>query len=312
MALHSFLGMQIGAPEPEPLAAGFAGLGLEGAGAHWGTASCPRQIEIVEHGYRQLVGMRIGCETEADLQAIGKRLADLGIPAERDAGRLCCLDPTGTWRITVEVAEPLALAESPARALNRPGDRARLAARTDALDAPRPPRRLGHVVVGSPDPLGTAKFFTEGIGFRVSDVVGGLLTFMRCSSDHHNLLVMPAPAPYLNHYAFEYDDIDAVGVAAAGVLAERPDAHVVGLGRHIVGSNVFWYLQDPAGTMFECFSDMDCIPDDDAWQPGTDWGFERFSVWGPKEPPPEFIIPKDMDAIAGAWEQARASKGSAS
>lgn len=302
MALHSFLGMEIGVPTPDDLAAFYAGIGLEGQGDRWGTADCPDQIKIVEHPYRQLLTMRVGCETEADLAALGGRLESLGIASERTAGRVSCLDPSGTWRIAVEVADPITLTPPPARVLNGPGERRRLMQRAEVVTEThaRPPRRLGHVVLGSPDPLGTAKFFMEGIGFRMSDLVAGMLTFMRCSTDHHNMLVMPSPVPYLNHYAFEHDDVDSVGDAAMRYLADNEDRHIVGLGRHVVGSNVYWYMSDPCGTMFEFFCDMDCIPDDDAWVPGTDWGLDRFSAWGPKEPPPEFIVPTDIDEIAKA------------
>jgi len=304
MALHSFLGMQIGAPAPHELADFYAEIGLEGADARWGTADCPDQIEIVEHPYRQLLTMRVGCDGEADLAALARRLESLGIAAERGPDHVACLDPSGTWRVRVEVTAPLTLAPRPERAINRPGERGRALDRAEAItaDAPRPPRRLGHVVLGSPDPLGTAKFFTDAMDFRVSDVVGGLLTFMRCSSDHHNLLVMPAPTPYLNHYALEHDDIDAVGQAARSYLTDHEERHIVGLGRHIVGSNVFWYMRDAAGTMFELFCDMDDIPDDDAWVPGTDWAIDGFSTWGPETPPPEFIVPPDIDELAKAHE----------
>jgi hypothetical protein len=310
MALHSFLGIQLGVPAPAELAAFYEGLGLVGGDARWGTADCPDQIEIVEHPYRQLLTMRIGCETEADLAALERRLDALGVSATRSAGRIACLDPSGTWRIQVEVAPRLELTPPPARMVNRPGERARSIARADAVTEAeaRPPRRLGHVVLGSPDPQGTAKFFMEGIGFRKSDVVGGMLTFMRCSTDHHNLLVMPAPVPYLNHYALEHDDVDAVGAAASRYLEGREERHIVGIGRHVVGSNVFWYMSDPCGTMFEFFCDMDDIPDDDAWVPGTDWGFDDFSAWGPKEPPPEFIVPADIDDLARAHEAMAGSR----
>ncbi len=304
MALHSFLGMQIGVPTPEDLATFYAGLGLEGRDARWGSADCPDQIEIVEHPYRQLRTLRVGCDAEADLDALRGRLRGLGIDSTQREGRVVCLDPTGTWRIQVEVAEPLTLSSPPERPLNRPGSRGRPNDRAEVVveSTPRPPRRLGHVVVGSPDPLGTAKFFMDGIGFRLSDVVGGLLTFMRCSSDHHNLLVMPAPCPYLNHYAFEHDDVDAVGAAARRYLEGQTERHVVGMGRHVVGSNVFWYMNDPTGTMFELFSDMDDIPDDEAWTPGTDWELGRFSSWGPPEPPPEFVVPADIEDIVKAHQ----------
>jgi hypothetical protein len=307
MALHRLLGMDIGVPAPETLAAAYAHIGLEGEGDRWGTADCPEQIRIVEAPYRQLRCLHIGCEDERDLAALGARLEGLGIAAQTAPGRMSCLDPSGHWQVAVEVAPPASLSAFPERVSNRPGERARRGARAEGAceTSPRPPRRLGHVVLGSPDPLGTAKFFLEGIGFRMSDQVAGLLTFMRCSSDHHNLLVQPAPVPYLNHYAFEYDDIDAVGAAARRYLDGCEERHVVGLGRHVVGSNVFWYVNDPCGTMVEFFSDMDDIPDDDAWTPRTDWTLDRFSAWGPKEPPHHFGFPPDLEAIGRAQEAER-------
>lgn len=303
MALHSFLGMLIGVPTPAELADFYAGIGLVGRNDRFGTADCPDQIEIVEHPYRQLLTMRLGCDGEEDLEALEGRLEGLGIGAQRGADHVTFLDPTGTWRVVVEVAEPIALAAPPARVANRPGERQRDTLRSESVTeaAPRPPRRLAHLVLGSPDPLGTAKFFLDGVGFRLSDQVAGIATFMRCSSDHHNLMIMPAPVPYLNHYAFELDDVDSIGAAARDYLEAREDRHVVGPGRHVVGSNVFWYMNDPCGNMFEFFCDMDDIPDDDAWVPGTDWGLDRFSTWGPKAPPPEFVIPADMDTIAAGW-----------
>jgi hypothetical protein len=304
MALHRFLGLEIGAPAPEELDACYQEMGLVGGAGRWGTADCPDQLTIVEAPYRQLRTMRIGCESEADLDALVARLGALGITSQRSAARVSCMDPSNTWEIAVEVAEPMALSPQPHRAENRPGERRRHGVRSEPVveAAPRPPRRLGHCVLGSPDPVGTAKFFLDGVGFRMSDQIMGVLTFMRCSTDHHNLLVQPAPVPYLNHYAFEFDDIDAVGAASCAYLAKHEERHVVGLGRHVVGSNVFWYMTDPAGTMMEFFCDMDDIPADESWTPRTDWEIAQFAKWGPMAPPPEFAIPADLDAIAKARE----------
>ncbi|MGH0037476.1 MAG: VOC family protein [Myxococcota bacterium] len=306
MALHRFIGIEIGAPAPDEIEQGYREIGLVGGDGRWGTEEVPDQIHLSEAPYRQLRSMRIGCEDEADLAALRQRLEALGIAAEAGSDRVACSDPSGHWQVIVEVAPPAPLRETPTRAHNRPGERARPGARADVVGEtrPRPPRRLGHVVLGSPDPVGVSRFFLEGIGFRLSDQVAGVLSFMRCSTDHHNLLVQPAPVPHLNHYAFEYDDTDAVGVAGTRYLAERPDRHVVGIGRHVVGSNVFWYVNDPCGTMMEFYSDMDDIPDDDAWEVRTDWDIE-FSRWGPPEPPPAFALPDDLEAIGRAQEAER-------
>ena len=97
-------------------------------------------------------------------------------------------------------------------------------------------------------------------------------------------------------------------LAGQAIVAEREDAGVVGVGRHFLGSNVFWYLKDPAGTMFELFSDIDQITDDEAWERDhcrRDWGGSDgpapVSVWGPKEPP-EFFTPADIAEIGAARE----------
>ena len=112
-----------------------------------------------------------------------------------------------------------------------------------------------------------ARFFAEGLGFRVSDEVPALgASFMRCSTDHHNLLVQPGPFPFVHHTAWEMDDVDAVGRAAAAMVAADPARHVWGLGRHGIGSNFFWYLRDPAGNFAEYTSDLDVIVDDEAWK----------------------------------------------
>ena len=85
---------------------------------------------------------------------------------------------------------------------------------------------------------------------------------------------------------------------------------MTGLGRHYLGSNVFWYLRDPAGNMFELFCDMDQIFDDDAWETdvgrrnwGADGDMPAFSVWGSPEPAVFFKQP-DLATIAAAREAA--------
>ena len=170
--------------------------------------------------------------------------------------------------------------------------------------APRPPRRVGHVVFGSPDVAATVAFYRDGLGFKVSDVIdGGIGCFLRCSTDHHNLLVMPAPVPCMNHYAMEMDDFDAIGLAGTEVVTGRPDASVYGPGRHVLGANLYWYLLDPAGGMFELFADMDQITDDDAWQAGEyreDWDPFTIAAWEPGPSRPDFFLPADIDDLARA------------
>src|SRR5580692_2773604 len=158
------------------------------------------------------------------------------------------------------------------------------------------PRRLGHVVVGSLDQEASQRFFTEGLGFKVSDRVPGLASFMRCSTDHHNLLVQQAPLNFLHHTAWEVDDVDEVGRGATAMLEGHPERHIWGLGRHHIGSNFFWYLKDPVGNFSEYYSDLDIILDDQLWKPSVVEGARGLYNWGPP-PPPSFIQPEDLAAL---------------
>jgi catechol 2,3-dioxygenase-like lactoylglutathione lyase family enzyme len=313
MALNGLLDIELSVPDPQALADFWLRHGLElSSDGVLGTASRPVQIRVAEGDHRHLSMMHLGCEQERDLHDIADRLGSLGVAANIEGTTLTCTDPVLGHRVVVEVVvaqpDPRAGAE---RHHNRPGEHRRLTARASVVHeaAPRPPRRLGHFVLGSPRIGDTNAFYIGGLGYRISDQIAGEhATFLRCERDHHNLLVHRAPTGFLNHYALEMDDIDAVGRAGNAVLAEQPDSSVAGIGRHYLGSNVFWYLRDPAGNMFEFFCDMDQIDDDDLWDREVgrrDWGTpERpapFSTWGPPEPR-DFARQPDLADIARARE----------
>ena len=100
---------------------------------------------------------------------------------------------------------------------------------------------------------------------------------------------------------------DAIGRAGTEILNELPESSVYGLGRHIIGSNLFWYLLDPAGGMFELFSDMDQITDDAHWDAHVrrdDWDPFTIAGWEPGPGKPDFFMPSDIEVIAKAREAA--------
>ena len=96
------------------------------------------------------------------------------------------------------------------------------------------------------------------------------------------------------------DDVDAVGRAAAAMVAADPSRHVWGLGRHAIGSNYFWYLRDPAGNFHEYTSDLDVIDEAEAWRVATTTQAPHaLAIWGPPVPR-EFLVPDDIAAMAQA------------
>jgi hypothetical protein len=122
---------------------------------------------------------------------------------------------------------------------------------------------------------------------------------MRCSPDHHNVLVQRAPVGFLHHTSWEVEDIDEIGRGAQTMLTGHPERHVWGLGRHWIGSNYFYYLRDPAGNFTEYYSDMDEILDDQLWEPGI-WDITKEpNHWGPPLPP-SMLQPDDLaELMAG-------------
>lgn len=308
MALHRLQEMSVGAPDPAQLDDFYREIGLVGGNRRWGTADRPDQIRLSEAPYRQLRALRILCEDEADLAGAAARLDGLGVAYDLRNGQLTVRDPVNEWTYVVEPGAVADVPLQPKRLMNFPGERNRLGKRAEVIleEKPRVPRRLGHVVVGSPEPHKTAAL-CEAIGFRVSDRIGGgFATFLRCSHDHHNFLVTPGPVPYLNHYAIEHDDFDSVFRAATRYLLDNgQENQIAGPGRHQIGGNIFWYLRDPSGTFFEFFADMDQIADDDAWTIREDWNpMDSWSVWGEKQQPEVFFRPVDMEAVIEGWNRA--------
>ena len=313
MALNGLLDIELSAREPAELSAFWERRGLRRTGdGVLGTVDRAVQLCVTEGTHRHLSALHLSCETEQDLADIAARISAMGVDSTIEDTTLRCTDPVFKHRVVIDVGAPHPLSPTQQRAYNGPGEQARTNTRADAVveSDPRPPRRLGHIVLGTPHLAEATAFFFDGLGFKVSDqILNGVATFGRIESDHHNLLLQPASTSYLNHYAFEVDDVDAIGKAGTAVVEERPNSSVVGVGRHNLGSNVFWYLTDPAGNFFEFFSDMDQIVDDDVWEREhlrRDWegsdGPAGFSVWGPKEPPPEFFNPPDLAAIGAARE----------
>jgi catechol 2,3-dioxygenase-like lactoylglutathione lyase family enzyme len=299
MALHRLTQIVMGVPNVEQTAAYYAEFGLtHGENGTFTTVDGGEQLRIVPAASRRLVRLGVGADDPDDLDRVAASLTALGVPAERTAAGVRAVDPGTEVTVQVEIAPRIQQEPTPAPGYNGPGVTARAGERAPGIlrEQPVRPRRLGHVVFGSTDQQASQDFFHKGLGFKVSDTVPGLAAFMRCSTDHHNVLVQQAPVAYLHHTSWQVDDVDEVGRGASAMLAADPGRHVWGLGRHHVGSNFFWYLRDPAGNFSEYYSDLDCIIDDALWQPGVWEGARGLYSWGPP-PPPSFLAPDDLAAL---------------
>ena len=304
MPLHRLARIEVGVPEAQLAAtcAFYRDFGLdEDAAGRLASAEGGEQLRFVPASRRTLLALTVGVDDADDLGRAEAALEKLGIASERGAGVFAAREPVTGIRAQLAIEPRIAQKPSDALTSNAPGRTARVNARSPAAYAaavkPRP-RRLSHVVTTSTDPVATRRFFVEGLGFRVSDEIAGLgAAFLRCSTDHHNLLVQPGPFAFLHHTAWEMDDVDAVGAAAAAMVAADPKRHAWGLGRHAIGSNYFWYLRDPAGNFAEYTSDLDVIADEEAWRVASSLPVAGLAAWGPPVPR-EFLAPEDIVALA--------------
>jgi catechol 2,3-dioxygenase-like lactoylglutathione lyase family enzyme len=262
------------------------------------TAEGGEQLVLRPAERRRLLELGIGADDTDDLDRIEAGLKRLEVTFRRDAADLHVQDPNSALKVTIRISPRITEAAAKQEPTNGPGRPDRANGRAPAVERTGRvrPRRLGHVVVGSLDQEASQRFFTEGLGFKVSDHVPGLASFMRCSTDHHNLLIQQAPLNFLHHTAWEVDDIDEVGRGATAMLEGHPERHVWGLGRHHIGSNFFWYLKDPVGNFSEYYSDLDVILDDQLWKPSVVEGARGLYNWGPP-PPPSFVQPEDLAAL---------------
>ena len=171
----------------------------------------------------------------------------------------------------------------PPLALNSPGHTPRTGARgcPDRFEAR--PRRLGHVLLFSGALERMIDFYTRVLGMKLSDRCPGIIAFLRCTPDHHNLALLASKGPGFHHGSFEVGGVDEIAMG----MQRAHDAGIPvgwGLGRHVIGSNFFYYVRDPWGSWAEYFHDLDHIPETCAWQPRDFPPEDALYRWGPPVP----------------------------
>ena len=160
------------------------------------------------------------------------------------------------------------------------------------------PLRLGHVLVFTPDVLKSVEFATQALGMGLADCAQDVIAFCcaKRDSDHHVLAFAKSSAIGFHHASFQVRDPDEVG-RAGRALVQKTGKGDWGFGRHTIGSNFFHYIQDPWGSWFEYYADMDYIDDYSQWT-ATNYGLEdSLANWGP-EVPKDFIYNYEADSIS--------------
>lgn len=264
-----------------------------------GTDSSPYVYIAEESAEPGLVSVGFVAESESVLREIA---AIDGVAVESNplvgGGLIARLeDPNG---FSIEIVAEQSIADVlpvVARAgLNSGTEKQRLGERVSFARADCLVKRLGHVVLMVNDFRETFEWYQNRLGLMISDEIvidndgqeQTLGAFTRCNLgeefvDHHTLFFVNSGKAEFNHAAFEVTNWDAL-MQGHYDLKKAGYRHSFGVGKHILGSQVFDYWKDPDGFMLEHFTDGDLFNESFGSHkrgPGDLLG----TLWGPEGVP---------------------------
>jgi hypothetical protein len=259
-------------------------------------------IHVTEKGDPGFIGIAYYAASEEDLHKVAQvpgasGVEDIDEPGEGKRVRLT--EPNGyqievVWGI--QQLPPIPVSRDPMNTGTEPLRRAGKLMRLP--QDPTPIKRIGHGVMGSPKIKETVQWFRDTLGFLCSDDVyvesqDNLIgSFNRCDQgdeyvDHHVFFCIKHEQAGLNHFSFEVHDVDDVFSGHQRLEELGKYEHMWGIGRHLLGSQVYDYWADPWGRVHERWADTDrlnvrsgsnLLPAHEAL--GSQWG----------GPPPERFI----------------------
>ncbi|MFN3747356.1 MAG: VOC family protein [Sphingorhabdus sp.] len=283
---------------------------FEQGGRLYGKGSDGRPfVHVTEPGDAKFLAVGFRAETVADLEKLaeaeGVAVEDLSEPGGGKIIRLSDPDGYGVEVVAGQSksAASLPIADPPRNTVaSKP--RFRSTVRLDA--APAHVRRIGHAVLKVRDFRVSEKWYKDRFGFLTSDEVEAakdvpLGAFMRCDrgdkpADHHTLFLAQLPGPLgLLHAAFEVANLDDLMLGHQHLKSKKREA-AWGVGRHIMGSQVFDYWKDPFGNELEHWTDGDLFTaaDPPQKQPisallAVQWGSPHPMFAGKMPPPPGLV-----------------------
>ena len=231
----------------------------------------PYQLQLLAGTRRALECIAFGLPARADVDAAARDLAAAGIPLESPPGPLA--GPGGGYG--------LRLRDPDGRCIELSAD----VALPEARSTPAVPAFLSHIVLNTPQLDRMTDFFTQLLGFRVSDWSEHVMSFLRCNREHHSVAFNDAPHASYNHTSWELGSIDELFRAQGRVRAGGTPLGW-GTGRHAPGQQVFNYFVEPSGYVVEYIADGETIDDEAAWQPQVHGRTPAaMDVWNTAGPP---------------------------
>ena len=122
------------------------------------------------------------------------------------------------------------------------------------------PLALSHIACCVPDVRAAEAFYLGRLGFAATTRVGDAGSFLRPagSREHHTLFLHQAPAALhgVEHFTFHLACGEHV-MQAGAAFEQRGYRSSWGPGRHLIGSNWFWYFDSPLGCKAAYDAEMD-------------------------------------------------------
>lgn len=259
-------------------------------------------LHVTEQGDPGFVGLAYYAASLDDLKRVATAPGASGVEDIDEPGggkRVRLREPNGYQIEVVFGIEPLPSIPVKRQALNMGNDSLNRAGELMRLSkGPSRVKRIGHGVMAVPNVTATAGWFRETLGFICSDdVYAGskdniIGSFNRCDRgseyvDHHVFFCIRNERAGLNHLSFEVQDIDDVFMGHEHLAQRGTYEHMWGIGRHLLGSQIYDYWSDPWGRVHEHWSDTDRLNAQNGSNLlSADEGL--VSQWG-ERPPEKFI-----------------------
>lgn len=236
-----------------------------------GTGSS-HHIHVTEKGEPGFIGFAFQAVSLNDLKKLAKLPGASGVETINEPGggkRVRLREPNG-YQIEVvygiKKLKPIKVKRQKINSVDAPLARAGTLMRPAI--GPSRPHRIGHGVMGTPKLKETVAWFRDTLGLICSDdVYAGskdnlIGSFNRCDRgktyvDHHTFFCLHYPKAGLNHLSYEVQDIDDVFIGHEYMRARGKYEHMWGIGRHVLGSQVYDYWADPWGRVHEHWADTD-------------------------------------------------------
>lgn len=231
-------------------------------------------IHVTHLGPAKFLGLAFYVEDDADLERLAKVPGASGVETIDEPGggrRVRLRDPLG---YEMEVIHGLAPVEAlPIRKhdLNTGDEKLRRAGKLVRLDrGPSQVKRIAHAVMMTGEAKRHIQWYREMFGFVPSDEVYAgnpdniIASFNRCDRgdtyvDHHTFLCFQGPNTGLNHLSFEVQSFDDLMLGHEHLRQKGGYEHVWGIGRHLLGSQIYDYWKDPWGRVHEHWTDTDVL-----------------------------------------------------